>query len=124
MTSRRKTKSLSTETLKTAVSRRSFVKAAAGAGALAVSGRASYAQAADVIKIGFITPRSGALAAFGEPDAFVLDAARKILADGISAGGKTYKVEILDRDTQSDPARAGQLAKSLVNNDGVDFVLT
>jgi len=108
-----------------AVSRRSFVKTAlTGVGALAASGRAGWAQSGDVIRIGFITPRSGALAGFGEPDGFVLDSARKILADGISAGGKTYKVEILDRDTQSDPTRAGQLAKSLINSDGVDFMLT
>src|SRR5580704_10998300 len=102
--------------LRHAVSRRKFVKAAVtGVGALAVSGRVGWAQSGDTIKIGFITPRSGALAAFGEPDAFVLDTARKLLATGISAGGKTYKVEILDRDTQSDPTRAGQLAKSLIN---------
>src|SRR6185437_4151750 len=111
--------------LRSAVSRRKFVKAAVtGAGALATAGRVGWAQSSDTIKIGFITPRSGALAAFGETDGFVLDTARKLLADGISAGGKTYKIEILDRDTQSDPARAGQLAKALINNDGVDFVLT
>jgi branched-chain amino acid transport system substrate-binding protein len=104
--------------LRAAVSRRKFVKAAAaGAGALATSGRVGWAQSSETIKIGFITPRSGALGAFGETDAFVLDTARKLLADGISAGGKTYKIEILDRDTQSDPARAGQLAKSLINSD-------
>ena len=48
----------------------------------------------NIIKVGFITPRSGALAAFGEPDPFVLDMVRKAVADGISAGGKTFKVEI------------------------------
>jgi branched-chain amino acid transport system substrate-binding protein len=108
-----------------AVSRRSFVKTAvAGAGALAASGRVSWAQSSNVIKVGFITPRSGALAGFGEPDGFVLDLARKVLSDGLTAGGKTYKVEILDRDTQSDPSRAGQLAKALINGDGVDFILS
>jgi ABC-type branched-subunit amino acid transport system substrate-binding protein len=108
-----------------AVSRRSFVKTAlTGAGALAASGRVSFGQSGDVIKVGFITPRTGALAGFGEPDPFVLGLARKALADGISAGDKTYKVEILDRDTQSDPSRAGQLAKSLINSDAVDFMLT
>jgi branched-chain amino acid transport system substrate-binding protein len=107
------------------VSRRSFVKTAvAGAGALAASGRVSWAQSSNVIKVGFITPRSGALAGFGEPDGFVLDLARKVLSDGLTAGGKTYKVEILDRDTQSDPSRAGQLAKALINGDGVDFILS
>ena len=33
------------------------------------------------------------------------------------------QVEILDRDTQSDPSRAGQLAKSLINHDKVDMML-
>src|SRR5271154_1075701 len=89
------------------ISRRNFVGAAAGAGALALTGRSASAQADNIIKVGFITPRSGALAAFGEPDPFVLDMVRKAVADGISAGGKTFKVEILDRDTQSDPTRAG-----------------
>ena len=91
---------------------------------MALTGRRASAQGGNVIKVGFITPRSGALAGFGEPDAFVLEMARKAVADGISAGGKTYKVEILDRDTQSDPTRAGQLAKSLINSDGIDFMLT
>ena len=89
----------SLRTSRAAVSRRKFVTAAvAGAGALATSGRGGWAQSSDTIRIGFITPRSGALAAFGEPDAFVLETARKILADGLSAGGKSYKIEILDRD--------------------------
>jgi branched-chain amino acid transport system substrate-binding protein len=101
-----------------AVSRRNFITTiAAGASAIAVSGRVASAQAADVIKVGFVTPRTGALAAFGEPDPFVLELARKTLADGLSASGKNYKVEILDRDTQSDPSRASQLTKSLINSD-------
>ena len=33
-------------------------------------------------------------------------------------------MEILDRDTQSDPARASQLAKALINNDKIDLMLT
>jgi branched-chain amino acid transport system substrate-binding protein len=110
--------------LTAAVSRRSFVKTAvAGAGAVAVSGGATWAQASDVIKVGFISPRTGALGGFGEPNSFVFDLARKALTDGLSVGGKAYKVEILDRDTQSDPSRAGQLAKALINGDGVDFML-
>src|ERR1700689_4480476 len=109
----KKKKSTMIEITKPGVSRRNFVRPVAGPGGLTLSARASYAQSADVIKIGFITPRSGALAAFGEPDGFVLDLARKAVANGLPAGGKTYKVEILDRDTQSDPSRAGQLAKTL-----------
>ena len=74
-------------------------------------------------KIGFVSPRTGALAGFGETDGYVLDLARKALASGLKVGDKTYAVEILDRDTQSDPSRAGQLAKTLINCDQIDLML-
>ncbi len=109
------------------VSRREFVKrAAAGAGGLALSGSMSsaFAQASDTIKIGFVSPRTGPLGGFGESDPYVLELARKSLANGLTAGGKKYKVEIIDRDSQSDPARASQLAKALINSDNVDLMLT
>jgi branched-chain amino acid transport system substrate-binding protein len=48
---------------------------------------------------------------------------RKALAVGLGAAGKTWKVEILDRDTQSDPSRASQLARTLINDDKVDLML-
>jgi len=108
------------------VSRRDFVKrAAAGASGIALAGKmsAAFAQASDIIKIGFVSPRSGPLGGFGEGDPYVLDLARKALADGLKAGGKKYKVEIIDRDSQSDPARASQLAKALINTDNVDLML-
>jgi branched-chain amino acid transport system substrate-binding protein len=111
------------------VSRRDFVKrAAAGAGAISLANTVPAfwrtANAADTIKVGFISPRSGPLAGFGEGDPFVLDLARKTLAKGFAIGGKTYAVEVVDRDTQSDPARAGQLAKELITGGGIDFMLT
>jgi branched-chain amino acid transport system substrate-binding protein len=106
------------------ISRRNFMTTAAAVGAsLALSGR--YAAAADAtLKVGFISPRTGALAGFGEGDGFILDTARKTLANGFTAGGKTYAVTLIDQDTQSDPARAAQLAKDLINNQGIDMMLT
>ena len=53
----------------------------------------------------------------------MLDLVRKALAPGLKVGDKTYAVEILDRDTQSDPSRAGQLAKTLINSDKIDMML-
>jgi branched-chain amino acid transport system substrate-binding protein len=82
------------------------------------------AEAADTIKLGFISPRTGPLAGFGEGDPYILDQARKAFAKGVSIGGKTYAIEIYDKDTQSDPARAGQLAKELINSNGIDLMLT
>ncbi|HET6953499.1 MAG TPA: hypothetical protein VFI47_24185 [Acidimicrobiales bacterium] len=50
-------------------------------------------------RIGYVTPRTGPLAAFGEADAFVLAAMREELGDA---------VEIIDRDSESDSGRAGE----------------
>jgi branched-chain amino acid transport system substrate-binding protein len=112
--------------LASGVSRRDFVKhAAAGAGGLVLSGSVSsvFAQASDVIKVGFVSPRTGPLGGFGEGDPYAIGLARKALSGGLTAGGKKYKVEIIDRDTQSDPSRASQLAKALINSDKVDLML-
>src|ERR1035438_7869931 len=82
------------------VSRRDFVKrAAAGAGGLALAGKvpSAFAQANDVIKIGFVSPRTGPLGGFGEGDPYVLGLARKALANGLTAGGKKYKGELIDK---------------------------
>jgi branched-chain amino acid transport system substrate-binding protein len=109
-------------------SRRAFIRtagAAAGGAALTAGVPSLWKSAggAEVLKVGFVSPRTGPLAGFGEVDPFIIDVARKALAGGIASGGKTYGVEILDRDSQSDPARAGQLAKELIDKDGVDMIL-
>ncbi len=108
-------------------SRRRFIRSAvttAGGFTLAAS-TSSPLFAADKasLKVGFISPRTGPLGGFGECDPYVLGLVRKALASGLNVGGKTYAVEILDRDTQSDPARAGQLAKELIDRDGIDVML-
>src|SRR3954463_976245 len=76
------------------------------------------------LKIGFVSPRTGAAAGFGEPDAYALDQARAALKGGLKIGGKTYDVTIVDKDSQSDPQRSAQVANDLINSDGVDLMLT
>ena len=53
----------------------------------------------------------------------MLDLARKALQSGLQMNGRTYEITILDRDTQSDPSRASQLAKALINTDRIDLML-
>jgi branched-chain amino acid transport system substrate-binding protein len=65
------------------------------------------------IKIGYVTPRTGPLAPFGEADAFVLAAMRAALGDG---------VEIVDMDAESNPAKAGEVTQELIN-EGVHLIL-
>jgi branched-chain amino acid transport system substrate-binding protein len=78
---------------KGAISRRSFLIAAgAGGVALAADDRAVFAADSEkTLKIGFISPRTGALAGFGEGDGYVLDLARKALADGVKIGSTTKR---------------------------------
>lgn len=116
-------KQLDTAAPATSLSRRD-VLGVAGAAGLAWIGPGAFAQGTDTLKVGFVSPRTGPLGSFGEADGHVLELARKSLAAGLTIGGKTYKVEILDRDTQSDPARASQLAKGLINTDKIDLMLT
>src|SRR5437867_3956181 len=115
------------------ISRRTFVKGAGvGIGGVVFGGSVpgafaritEHAAAGNTLKIGFISPLSGPLAGFGEPDPYVLGLARAAFAKGLTVGGKHYAVTILDRDTQSDPVRSGQLAKSLINKNHVDLMLT
>ncbi len=105
------------------LSRRGLIAAAAGGAVLATGRRGFAAGAENVLKIGFISPRTGALAGFGQTDGYVLEVARKAFAKGLTVNGKTFQVVVLDRDTQSDPSRASQLAKSLINSDQVDLML-
>jgi branched-chain amino acid transport system substrate-binding protein len=107
-------------------SRREVLGGSGAVGLLLLHPGALFAQSADpatTIKVGFISPRTGPLASFGEVDAFILGLARKSLAGGLTVGGKKYAVEILERDTQSDPGRASQLAKALINTDKIDLML-
>src|SRR5438132_500127 len=83
------------------ISRRELLKrAGVGAGGLVVSGalaeplwaRPISHDASSTIKIGFVSPITGATAGFGEPDPYVISLARKAFAKGLTIGGKTYAV--------------------------------
>ncbi|MGZ8786495.1 MAG: ABC transporter substrate-binding protein [Acidimicrobiia bacterium] len=83
----------------------------------------STSPSGGTIKIGFVSPRTGPAAAFGDPDPYVIDLARKALEGGLDVDGTRYTVEILDRDGQSNPQRAAEVAQQLINQDGVDLML-
>src|SRR5262249_59151355 len=116
----------STRRGKTGLSRRSFIAASAATATLPLASNYYGAWAADsenLIRVGFVSARTGNLGTFGVGDGYLTAQVRKALDKGLRAGDKSYKVVLLDRDSQSDPARAGQLAKSLINNDKIDFML-
>ncbi len=115
-----------------AIGRRDVLRAV-GAGALAFAGAGVFeavhpvgararASASGTIKIGFVSPRTGAAAGFGEPDGYMLGLARRALSRGLDIGGTHYSVEIIDKDSQSGP-RSAQVANDLINGDKVDLLL-
>src|SRR5947208_9589927 len=79
--------------------------------------------ASRTIKIGYVTPRTGAISPFGEADSFVIAQMRKVFAKGLKIGGSTYPVQIIDKDTQSNSNRAVTVAQSLILDDNVDLIL-
>lgn len=81
------------------------------------------AAGADTFKIGFVSPVTGPLAAFAEPDQFTLEQVKKAVGGGIISGGKKYAVEIVYKDSQSNSNRASSAAAELILRDKVDLVV-
>ncbi|MBI5900895.1 MAG: ABC transporter substrate-binding protein [Rhodocyclales bacterium] len=111
---------------KLAVDRRRALRilggAALAAGSMGLPG-AVFAQAGRKIKIGFVTPKTGPLAPFAEADSFVIEQMRKLFADGLQIGGARYPVEIIVKDSQSNPNRAAGVATDLIVKDKIDLML-
>ena len=99
--------------------RRDFLKTTAATGAVvATSGLAMPALAQKAsIKLGYVSPQTGPLAAFGEADKFVIDS---FLA---TTKGMGLNYEVVVKDSQSNPNRAAEVAKELIVNDEVHLVL-
>jgi branched-chain amino acid transport system substrate-binding protein len=109
------------------IDRRRFLQLAGLSGAAALAGcRESGGGGGDsarTVKLGYVTPKTGSLAGFGEADDYVLGTMREVFTDGLQIGGTTYPIEIVPKDTQSDPNRAATVAGDLINTDKVDIVL-
>lgn len=76
-----------------------------------------------VIKIGHVSPRTGPLAGFAEADPFVLEGLQRIVASGLRVSGRTYPVQIISKDSQSNGARAAEVASELILRDRVDLIV-
>jgi branched-chain amino acid transport system substrate-binding protein len=80
-------------------------------------------EAASTIKIGYVSPLTGSDAGFGEPDPYVIGLARAAFAKGLKIGGKTYAVQIIEKDAQSVPATSAQVTQELISSSQVDLLL-
>jgi branched-chain amino acid transport system substrate-binding protein len=107
------------------LTRRRFMKASAFASATAV---ASPILAAAVwpprsIKLGYVSPQTGPLASFADADKFVITNFMKSMKGGLRVGGSTYPVEVLVRDSRSDPDHAAEVAKDMIVRGKIDLML-
>ncbi|MDE2791626.1 MAG: ABC transporter substrate-binding protein [Paracoccaceae bacterium] len=99
----------------------SGLAAAVAAPAILTSTRA-YAQN-PTIRVGHVSPRTGPLAGFAEADEHVLKGIEAVLLGGVENNGKSYGVEILSKDSQSNPNRAAEVAADLILGDEVDIIV-
>jgi len=95
--------------------------ASVAAPAILTSSRA-YAQT-PTIKVGHVSPRTGPLAGFAEADDFVLEGIQAALSGGVENNGKSYNIEIISKDSQSNPNRAAEVAADLILGDEVDIIV-
>ncbi len=118
------------------VSRRTFLRIAAGtlattaaAGVIAACGQQPSGSGSSggsgqsngarrPIKIGYVSPQTGPLAGFGAADAFILKGMPELMGQKL---GRT--VEIVVKDSLSDPNRAASLAADLILKDNIDLMV-
>ena len=107
------------------INRRNLIKT--GLASAAVTSSLSFtrrAHAADgVVKIGFVSPKTGPLAAFAESDDYILAGINAAFKDGLTIDGSTYGVEVIVKDSQSNPNRAADVAAELILEDEVNLMV-
>src|SRR5215831_5160335 len=110
---------------KLAVHRRTLIKGAIAAGAALAAAPmfAPAVRAARTLKLGYVSPQTGPLAAFAEADNFVISNFLTIVRGGIKIGNESFPVEVLVKDSQSNPSRAADVARELIVGNKIDLML-
>jgi branched-chain amino acid transport system substrate-binding protein len=108
------------ETLSTA--RRQVLRGLGAAAAAAGLPTLALAQN-KTIRIGYISPLTGLQAPFGETDKYTVAKIQELLKDGLTIHGTKYAVEVLVRDSQSNPNKAAELAGNLILNEKIHLML-
>ncbi|CAL76101.1 putative ABC transporter substrate-binding protein [Bradyrhizobium sp. ORS 278] len=101
------------------ITRRRLLETAAAGGLLTATDTIfkPALAAGKAAKIGYVSPQSGPLAAFAEADKFIID--------GFNAAAKAagLQVQVVVKDSQSNPNRAAEVAKELIVSDKVNLML-
>ncbi len=107
-------------------SRRDFLRnSAVAAGGVALASLPfNFALGSErVIKLGYVSPQTGPLAPFAAADKYIIESLKHVLKNSISVGGKAYRLEVIVKDSQSNPNRAAEVASELILSDQVDLML-
>ena len=100
------------------LTRRRLLKTAGSAGfLLGASGLATPLLAqGTTIKIGYVSPQTGPLAGFAEADAFTIDTFTRVAKE------KGLDVQVIVKDSQSNPNRAAEVAQELIIDDEIQHM--
>ncbi len=105
------------------IGRRAFLKTGAAAVAATALPRVAFA-APRAVKIGLVAPLTGPLAIFSEQLPWTIEQIKAFTNGQVDVGGTKHPLEIIVRDSQSNPNRAAEVAKGLILQDKVDLVST
>lgn len=109
---------------RTTPNRRAFLAGTAAMLATPAILTSSRAYAATpTLKVGHVSPRTGPLAGFAEADEYILAEVAKKFGAGIENNGKAWNIEIISKDSQSNPNRAAEVASELILSDEVDIIV-
>jgi branched-chain amino acid transport system substrate-binding protein len=75
------------------------------------------------LKIGYVSPQTGPLASFATGDNYIINKLKPLLSKGFTAGGKTWNIEVVVKDSQSTTTRATSVTQELINSENVDIVV-
>ena len=102
---------------------RRAVIAGAAAGTAALAACRHGASGGQPLTIGYVSPKTGPLAPFAAADDFVIGQVKAATSQGVQVGSRKVPLQILVRDSQSNPSRASEVAADLITRDAVDLML-
>lgn len=101
------------------LTRRKLLKTAGSTGLiLGASGLAAPALAqGTTVRIGYVSPQTGPLAGFAEADAYTIEVFNRVMAE------QGMDVQVIVKDSQSNPNRAATVAQELIIDDEIHLML-
>jgi branched-chain amino acid transport system substrate-binding protein len=95
-----------------------------GGGGSSAGGSGGSGGGSRQIVIGYVSPQTGPLAPFAAADAFIIERAVKALdAKGIMVDGARATFRVARVDSQSNPTKAGEVAKGLIDGEKIDLMV-